>query len=164
MGLVKVAIETVNIGEMPNLKDGLIKLNKSDPSVQFFVNNRGEYILSTCGQIHLERCLKDLKDDFCPGIDLNVSDPIIPFRETIINKKLSNRVGKNKQDMYEEINSSSDSEEEKEKDKEDMDVGEMIAYQEKLEKYNEQLAIEKELLRNEQSLDPYLEKLLEIRL
>ena len=41
MGLVKVAIETVNIGEMPNLKDGLIKLNKSDPSVQFFVNTQG---------------------------------------------------------------------------------------------------------------------------
>ena len=97
MGLVKVAIETANIGEMPSLKEGLIKLNKSDPSVQFFVNNRGEYILSTCGQIHLERCLKDLKDDFCPGLELNVSDPIIPFRETILNKKLTNRVVKNKQ-------------------------------------------------------------------
>lgn len=33
MGLVKVAIETANIGEMQYLKDGLIKLNKSDPSV-----------------------------------------------------------------------------------------------------------------------------------
>ena len=121
MGLVKVAIETANIGEMPQLKEGLIKLNKSDPSVQFFVNNRGEYILSTCGQIHLERCLKDLKDDFCPGLELNVSDPIIPFRETILNKKLSNRVVKNRQDDFEEINSSSDSEEEeKEKAKDDL--------------------------------------------
>lgn len=136
MGLVKVAIETLNIGEMPLLKQGLIKLNKSDPSVQFFINNRGEYILSTCGEIHLERCLKDLKDDFCPGLELNVSDPIIPFRETILNKKLSNRVSKNKQDNFEEINSS-DEEEEKEIARDEMTVAELLVYEEKLEKFNE---------------------------
>jgi hypothetical protein len=45
-----------------------------------------------------------------------------------------------------------------------MNVAELLAYEEKLEKYNEQLAVEKELLKKEQSLDPYLEKLLEIKL
>lgn len=94
MGLVKVAIETETITEMDVLKEGLLKLNKSDPSVSFFINKRGEYILSTCGEIHLERCIRDLNDDFCPGIVLTVSDPIIPFREGIISKKLSNRVNK----------------------------------------------------------------------
>lgn len=45
-----------------------------------------------------------------------------------------------------------------------MDVEEMLIYEEKLEKYNQQLAVEKELLKKEQQLDPYLEKLLEIKL
>jgi len=91
MGLVKVAIETETITEMDMLKEGLLKLNKSDPSVNFFINKRGEYILSTCGEIHLERCIKDLNDDFCPGVKLSISDPIIPFRESIINTKLTNK-------------------------------------------------------------------------
>jgi hypothetical protein len=45
-----------------------------------------------------------------------------------------------------------------------MTVAELLIYEDKLEKYNEQLTVEKELLKKEQSLDPYLEKLLEIRL
>ena len=53
--------------------------------------SKGELILSTCGEIHLERCIKDLNDDFCPGIQLEIGEPIIPFRETIINKRLTNK-------------------------------------------------------------------------
>ena len=142
LGLVKVAIETETTLEMDLLKEGLLKLNKSDPSVSFFVNKRGEFILSTCGEVHLERCIKDLNDDFCPGVKLTVSDPIIPFREAIINKKLSNRVLK-KKNQFEEL-SSSDTEEEEQKAREEMTVQELLEYEEKLEKYNQQLSIEKE--------------------
>lgn len=74
---------------MERLKQGLEKLNRSDPSVQFYINNQGEYILSTCGEVHLERCIKDLKDDFAKGVEVHVSDPIITFKETIVNKRLS---------------------------------------------------------------------------
>jgi translation elongation factor EF-G len=45
--------------------------------------------LSTCGEVHLERCIKDLTDDFAKGIKLHVSDPIITFKETIVSQKLS---------------------------------------------------------------------------
>ena len=69
MGLVKVVLNSQEIGLMDQLKEGLIKLNRSDPSVQFFIN-KGQYILSTCGEIHLERCIKDLNDEFCPGVEL----------------------------------------------------------------------------------------------
>lgn len=100
---------------MNDLKVGLTKLNKSDPSVSFFINKRGEYILSTCGEIHLQRCIKDLNDDFCPGIKLVVSDPIIPFKEAIINKRLTNRMVK-KQGVFEDRDSDSESEEEKAKE------------------------------------------------
>jgi ribosome assembly protein 1 len=97
LGLVKVTIEAKqSVDDMESLKQGLLKLNKSDPSVQFFINKKGEFILSTCGEVHLERCIKDLNDDFCPGVELTVSEPIIEFRETIINKKLTNQIYKNK--------------------------------------------------------------------
>jgi ribosome assembly protein 1 len=74
---------------MDRLREGLIKLDRSDPSVNFHINNQGEYILSTCGEVHLERCIKDLTDDFAKGIKLHVSDPIITFKETIVSQKLS---------------------------------------------------------------------------
>lgn len=164
MGLVKVTIET-ELDGMDFLKTGLIKLNKADPSVQFYINNKGEFILSTCGEIHLERCIKDLNDDFCPGIPITLSEPIIPFRETILNKKLTNRILVNKKENYEEIDSDSDSEEEKkDKDRQEMTVAELIAFEEKMEGINEQLKFEKELLKKEQQLDPYMEKLLEMKL
>ena len=85
LGLVKVAIESENLGDMDRLKEGLIKLDRSDPSVNFYINTQGEYILSTCGEVHLERCIKDLQDDFAKGIKLHISDPIITFKETIVN-------------------------------------------------------------------------------
>lgn len=137
LGLVKVTIET-DLDGMEFLKTGLMKLNKADPSVQFYINNKGEFILSTCGEIHLERCIKDLNDDFCPGIPITLSEPIIPFRETILNKKLTNRILVNKKENYEEIDSDSDSEEEKkDKDRQEMTVAELIAFEEKMEKINE---------------------------
>jgi len=132
MGLVKVVLIPETITQMEELKEGLIKLNRSDPSVQFFIN-KGEYILSTCGEVHLQRCIKDLNDDFCPGIGLQVSDPIIPMRETILNKRLTNRVVKQKNENYEEIDSESESdgEEKKVTNTDEMTVAQLIAYEEK---------------------------------
>ena len=165
MGLVKVTVETASGQEMDSLKEALQKLNRSDPSVSFAVNSRGEYILSTCGQVHLERCLKDLKDDyFRPAIEteIQVSDPIIPFRETIISKRLTNRIARKDKENYHVVDSESESEEEKAR--EEMTVAEIIEHEKKMEEFNEQLTYQKELLRNEQQLDPFMEKLLEIKL
>lgn len=38
LGLVKVAIEAETLADMERLKEGLTKLDRSDPSVQFYVN------------------------------------------------------------------------------------------------------------------------------
>ncbi|XP_017824831.4 elongation factor-like GTPase 1 [Callithrix jacchus] len=42
----------------------------------------GEHVLVTAGEVHLQRCLDDLKERFAK-IYISVSEPIIPFRETI---------------------------------------------------------------------------------
>jgi translation elongation factor EF-G len=81
-GLIKVAVEPANISEMPLLVEGLKKLDKSDPSVSYYINDKGEYIISTCGQIHLERCIYDLKNSFAQ-IEMVFSDPIVTFKETV---------------------------------------------------------------------------------
>ena len=45
----------------------------------------------TAGEVHLERCVKDLKTSFA-NVPLNVSSPIVPFRETIVEPPKVDRV------------------------------------------------------------------------
>jgi ribosome assembly protein 1 len=40
--------------------EGLRRLNKSDPSVDIYVESTGDIIMNTCGQVHLEKCIVDL--------------------------------------------------------------------------------------------------------
>ena len=67
---------------------------RADPSIEFLISKNGEFILSTCGEVHLEKCLTDLKDDFAPDIEFTISKPIIPFKETITNSCMRDKVSK----------------------------------------------------------------------
>ncbi len=60
--IIKVSIIANDIKDMPALVEGLKKLNKSDPAVDYYVQDNGEHILVTSGEVHLERCVKDLED------------------------------------------------------------------------------------------------------
>jgi len=40
-------------------------------------------VLVTAGEVHLARCLRDLKETYA-GIEVVASEPVVPFRETII--------------------------------------------------------------------------------
>ena len=68
---------------MKELIKGLKLLNQSDPCVEIYVQENGEHILCTAGEVHLQRCIDDLEQRFAM-IPVNVSPPIIPFRETIV--------------------------------------------------------------------------------
>lgn len=56
-----------------------------------FPQETGEHVLMTAGEVHLERCVKDLKTSFA-NVPLNVSAPIVPFRETIVEPPKVDRV------------------------------------------------------------------------
>ena len=76
-------------------------LNQADPCVETLVQETGEHVILTAGELHLEvnisefiaeikadflssqRCLKDLRDRFA-RIEITVSPPIVPFRETAV--------------------------------------------------------------------------------
>ena len=81
--IVRVAVEPLNVGDMPALVSGMKLLNQADPSVEVYVQETGEYVLATAGEVHLKKCIDDLRK-FYAKIELKVSDPIIPFRETVI--------------------------------------------------------------------------------
>ncbi|CAF1087561.1 unnamed protein product [Adineta ricciae] len=81
--IVRVAIEPKNPSQMKQLRHGMRLLNQADPLVECTLKDTGEYILSTAGEVHLQRCIDDLTKLYA-RIEVNVSAPIIPFRETII--------------------------------------------------------------------------------
>jgi len=80
--VVRVAVEPKNPADLPKLVEGLKRLSKSDPMVQCIIEESGEHIVAGAGEMHLEICLKDLKDDFT-GIELIISEPVVSFRETV---------------------------------------------------------------------------------
>nr|ABC54654.1 translation elongation factor 2 [Naegleria gruberi] len=82
--VVRVAVEPKNQADLPKVIEGMKRLAKSDPLVVCTINEEsGEKIIAGAGELHLEICLKDLRDDFCGGIELKISDPVVAFRETV---------------------------------------------------------------------------------
>ncbi|KAJ3289374.1 Elongation factor-like GTPase 1 [Borealophlyctis nickersoniae] len=80
--IVRVALEPTDPSQMDALAEGLRLLNQADPSVEVLLQETGESVIVCAGELHLERCLKDLRESFAK-INIQVSPPIVPFRETI---------------------------------------------------------------------------------
>ncbi|KAG1310188.1 hypothetical protein G6F64_004743 [Rhizopus arrhizus] len=85
--IVRVALEPEDPTEMDKLVEGLRLLNQADPCVEVMLQETGEHVILTAGELHLERCLRDLKERFAK-IEIHVSDPIVPFRESIVRGEL----------------------------------------------------------------------------
>ena len=66
------------------LVEGLKRLAKSDPMVVICIEESGEHIVAGAGELHMEICLKDLQDDFMNGAPLKISEPVVSYRETVI--------------------------------------------------------------------------------
>lgn len=86
--IVRVALEPEDPTEMDKLVEGLRLLNQADPCVEVMLQETGEHVILTAGELHLERCLRDLKERFAK-IEIHASEPIVPFRETIVRADLS---------------------------------------------------------------------------
>ena len=82
--IVRVALEPENPGDLDKMITGLKLLEQSDPCAQYEVLESGEHVILTAGELHLERCLKDLRERFA-RCEIQAGEPIVPYRETIIN-------------------------------------------------------------------------------
>jgi len=82
--IVRVALETESVGDMKHLVRGLRLLNQADANVVVALLETGEHVVVASGELHLERCIRDLRERFCPpDIKIRVSPPLISFRETV---------------------------------------------------------------------------------
>ncbi|XP_020417806.1 elongation factor 2 [Prunus persica] len=84
--VVRVAVQCKVASDLPKLVEGLKRLAKSDPMVVCSIEESGEHIIAGAGELHLEICLKDLQDDFMGGAEIIKSDPVVSFRETVLEK------------------------------------------------------------------------------
>lgn len=62
--ILRVAVEPAHTIDMDALVNGLKLLNQADPCVQVLVQETGEHVLVTAGEVHLQRCLDDLKERY----------------------------------------------------------------------------------------------------
>ncbi|KAF1970657.1 elongation factor 2 [Bimuria novae-zelandiae CBS 107.79] len=81
--IVRVALEPENPYDLDKMINGLKMLVQSDPCAEYEVLPSGEHVILTAGELHLERCLKDLKERFA-RCEIQAGAPIVPYRESIV--------------------------------------------------------------------------------
>lgn len=81
--MLKVALEPVRYSDLKLLERGLEQLYQYDPVVEINVSNSGEHTMTCLGELHLDQCIKALKEKFAK-CEITVSEPLISFKETII--------------------------------------------------------------------------------
>lgn len=90
---LSLAVKSTNKGEEDKMFAGFTKMTEEDYTFSVEKNaETNELILSGQGEIHLEILAKKLKARY--GIDVKLTEPLIPYRETI--RAVSNAEGKHK--------------------------------------------------------------------
>lgn len=86
--IMKVAVEPENPMKLAKLERGLDLLTAADPVLEWYIDDDlGEIIVCVAGELHLERCLKDLQERFAKGCEVMIKEPVIPFREGLASKE-----------------------------------------------------------------------------
>lgn len=81
--VVRMAVSAVNPKDSKKIVEGLRKLERTDPLLQVFVDEKtDECIIAGAGELHLEICINDLSR-FLDGVGIKLSNPIVPYVETI---------------------------------------------------------------------------------
>ena len=81
--IVRVALEPENPYDLDKMVKGLRLLVQSDPCAEYEQLPSGEHVILTAGELHLERCLKDLRERFSK-CEIQAGEPIVPYRESIV--------------------------------------------------------------------------------
>lgn len=80
--VVKYSVRPKNASDLPKLKEGLLKLSKSDPLSVINFSDNGELTIAGAGELHLEICLNDLKNEYA-GVDIVTDEPVVNYIEGI---------------------------------------------------------------------------------
>ncbi len=83
--VISMAVEPKTKGDEEKIGTGLHKLQDEDPTFKVSLNTEThQTIISGVGEIHLDVIVSKLKSKF--GVSVNLTDPIVPYRETIKKK------------------------------------------------------------------------------
>lgn len=80
--VVKYSVRPKNPIDLPKLKDGLLKLAKSDPLCVVNCMDNGELTVAGAGELHLEICLQDLKNEYA-NVEILVDEPMVTYLEGV---------------------------------------------------------------------------------
>ncbi|KAI6884585.1 elongation factor Tu [Hortaea werneckii] len=81
--IVRVALEPAYPGDLDKMIRGLKLLEQADPAVAYEQLQSGEHVILTAGELHLERCLKDLNERYAK-CEIQAGEAIVPYRESIV--------------------------------------------------------------------------------
>lgn len=79
--VVHNSIEPVSPKDFPELRLALRYLTQCDSCVQVKIQENGELVLLTAGDVHLAKCMEDLKK--FTDVPVKLSEPMVAFRETV---------------------------------------------------------------------------------
>lgn len=79
---VKVAIEPIRPADLPKMVASLRQCMKSYPGLVTKVEESGEHNIVGSGELYMDCVLRDLREAY-GKIDIKVSDPVVPFAETV---------------------------------------------------------------------------------
>ncbi|CAD8210299.1 unnamed protein product [Paramecium pentaurelia] len=80
--VVKMAISPKNPHELPKLIEGLRRLAQINQLIDYSIEDSGQHFISGCSEAHLQIALNELEDNL-NGIQLDKSDPIVVYKETV---------------------------------------------------------------------------------
>jgi len=80
---VKIACEPINPTELPKMIDGLRKIERAYPSVLTRVEESGEHVVITTGELAMDSVLHDLRKLY-GDLEIKLSEPVVVFNETCI--------------------------------------------------------------------------------
>ncbi|KAG5500285.1 hypothetical protein JIQ42_04622 [Leishmania sp. Namibia] len=81
--IVRLSVFPKDPKNLQELERGLRLLYKVDPQVEVSMLPTGEHVIGTAGEVHADRCLKDLVETFAQ-VEVVASEPLVSFRETIV--------------------------------------------------------------------------------
>jgi len=80
--VITKSIEAKNPSALPELAKVLVQVSKEDPSLVIEINQEtGEHLMSGMGELHLEIIENRVKEE--KGLEIQTSEPIVVYRETI---------------------------------------------------------------------------------
>jgi elongation factor 2 len=83
--VVTVAVEAKNTKDLPKLIEALRQVSKEDPTVHVNINEEtGQHLISGMGELHLEIITYRIREE--KGVEIDTSEPIVVYRETVAGK------------------------------------------------------------------------------